>query len=352
MEGDARRLGTIAEVDQSSHGQHKERYNSIDVAKFLMAIVVVAIHTGPLYGCDIPLFNNIYSFFTKSAVPFFFISSGFLLAKKMDGVGCDAQRLGILRGHLGKTVKLYLLWTMIYLPLSIYGLINTHESVKTAVFEFAIKVCFVGENYNSWILWYLLSTIYALLFVVLLRKVGLHPLVISIIGAGIYFGWQAIECSGLLGAVGSGVLPSVFVLITNIIGSGRIFTGMFYVPLGMVLASKHRSPFLGLILLLSGCLGACVFGSSARLLFVALFSAGMFVLVVTIRLKDSPIYSVFRDISTIVYFIHMYVWTAYYSLVYHQKTYGPDSFIIVSLVSIAVSAIYIWLRRSRSGAKK
>ena len=50
-----------------------EKYNQIDLFKFIMAIIVVAIHTGPLINCKNELLITIYNNITKLAVPFFFI---------------------------------------------------------------------------------------------------------------------------------------------------------------------------------------------------------------------------------------------------------------------------------------
>ena len=49
-----------------------EKYNQIDLFKFIMAIIVVAIHKGPLINCKNELLITIYNNITKLAVPFFF----------------------------------------------------------------------------------------------------------------------------------------------------------------------------------------------------------------------------------------------------------------------------------------
>ena len=63
-----------------------KKYNSIDLTKFIMSIFVVAIHIHPFENCDNQIILSIYNSLVALAVPFFFISSGFLVAAK-----CDAK---------------------------------------------------------------------------------------------------------------------------------------------------------------------------------------------------------------------------------------------------------------------
>ena len=56
---------------------HKE-YKGLDIMKFVMAIVVVAIHTRPEMSCDSVFVRQIFETIYSLAVPFFFMASGFL----------------------------------------------------------------------------------------------------------------------------------------------------------------------------------------------------------------------------------------------------------------------------------
>lgn len=59
----------------------KEKYNTIDITKFLLAIIVVLNHTVSIKNLN-PIMQEIFNILLKSVVPFFFIASGFLLGKK------------------------------------------------------------------------------------------------------------------------------------------------------------------------------------------------------------------------------------------------------------------------------
>ena len=60
-----------------------KQYNSIDLMKLIMALVVFAIHTEPLLRCENIVVLNLYKAISDVAVPFFFIASGFLVFDKV-----------------------------------------------------------------------------------------------------------------------------------------------------------------------------------------------------------------------------------------------------------------------------
>lgn len=59
---------------------------------------------------------------------------------------------------------------MVYCPLAIYYYCNNNESFLFNTADFIRGFLFVGEHYNSYALWYLLSCIYGLLFIYFLIK--------------------------------------------------------------------------------------------------------------------------------------------------------------------------------------
>ena len=70
-------------------------------------------------------------------------------------------------------------------------------------------------------------------------------------------------------------------------------------------------------------------------------SIGLFGVVESFDLEDAPIYSFVRSMSTVIYFIHMYVWSVYYKIVYGEVTYGTDCFIVTTGICLAISVIYV-----------
>ena len=61
-----------------------KQYNSIDLMKLIMALVVVAIHTEPLVRCENIVVLNLYKSNFRCCGSFlFFIASGFLVFDKV-----------------------------------------------------------------------------------------------------------------------------------------------------------------------------------------------------------------------------------------------------------------------------
>jgi surface polysaccharide O-acyltransferase-like enzyme len=133
-----------------------------------MAFAVIAIHTHPFENCENKNFLNGYNILVNLAVPFFFLASGYLLAVKMEyPYGKDLTRL---KEQLLKIIKMYLTWTLIYLPMAVYNFISSGTSFIKSVCLYIRGFVFIGQQYNSWQLWYLLSTIYALIIIGVILK--------------------------------------------------------------------------------------------------------------------------------------------------------------------------------------
>ena len=82
--------------------------------------------------------------------------------------------------------------------------------------------------------------------------------------------------------------------------------------------------------------------------FILIITAvGLFGTVANIELKDSIVYPVLRSMSTSIYFIHMYIWTIYYKIVYGKKTFGWDSFLVTSIIAVVSSYIYFVISKNQ-----
>lgn len=95
------------------------QYAAIDIAKYIGAMLVVAIHTFPFI--DISESFNLFFISTicRLAVPFFFVCSAFFLFSKMQARPKRSQ--SILMLYLRRLLILYLVWTVIYLPYTIWN---------------------------------------------------------------------------------------------------------------------------------------------------------------------------------------------------------------------------------------
>lgn len=158
--------------------------NGIDLFKFIMALCVVAIHTHPLEGVTAPFVIKLYKIVVQCAVPFFFLATGYLLACRMDWPYNSQASIQKLTVYLWKTVKLYLIWSLIYMPLAIYDYVHARFSLLKGTMLYLRGLFLLGEHYNSYILWYLLSTIYAVACIVICLRRNLSPWTILCGGGG------------------------------------------------------------------------------------------------------------------------------------------------------------------------
>jgi hypothetical protein len=123
---------------------------------------------------------------------------------------------------------------------------------------------------------------------------------------------------------------------------------MIYIPIGMVMAHKRIPNTINWFCFILGfVLNYFIDNSiiSSYLLIVTAIS--LFGIVERIELKNKPTYSKLRNMSTMIYLLHMYVWSFYYKIIYSKKTYGVDSFIVTAIISTLLSLVYVVVFKNR-----
>lgn len=123
----------------------------IDTLKFLFSLVVVWIHTGV---------GNLGGL-TPWAVPFFFLVSGFFLFGKLFSEPEREARNALIVKWWKNILRLYLLWSLIFLPFAIIGFAKDHLGPVKSIIVYLRNLVFIGENFLSWPLWYLLGMLWA-----------------------------------------------------------------------------------------------------------------------------------------------------------------------------------------------
>lgn len=329
----------------------QRKYNSIDLCKFLMAIGVVFGHTNPVPASAGNLAWVIYEHTVYLAAPIFFLSSGYFLAAKISSPSDAAHNIGITLKGLYKTAKMYLVWTIVYLPLALFAYWSEKTPVFYNIYDYFSGLVFRGEHFNSWHLWYLLSSVYAYLFVIVLFRLRLDfKKWIIPIGCVCLLSIAVTELTAY-----SGELPTVFhvarSLLSSTIATGRILYGSIFIPAGFLMARKNLSKHTCLFLFAGCCLGNYFIENSAvSTLLMHVSAIALFGFVLHADLKDHRIYIVLRKLSTNIYLIHMYIWTFYYSLVYKNIHYGWDSFIVTAIISVTVSILQLHLSKKKKAA--
>lgn len=320
-------------------------FSNIDFVKFFMAIFVIAIHTNLIENCNNVAINRLFYSTVSLAVPFFFMSSGFLLGNKIiQGTDGSTANLQVLRKHILKIVKLYVIWSIVYMPLAIYYFIHNNIPLMSAFYSYFRGFFLIGENYNSWILWYLLSTIYALIGIYILLKKNINIKTIFLIGIFMSFFGFLLDYISTINS-NSNLLNTISKIIKCTIRDGRLTNGFLYIYFGFF-ASKFKISFKTSLCIFLICFVLSLFfddGIIFKILRI-FYATSFFVLVLNWNLKLSLNYLLLRTLSTVMYFIHLYIWTGYYFIIYGHKNGGLDSFIVVTLISVLVGIIYYYVK--------
>lgn len=126
----------------------KKQYAAIDITKYVSALLVVCIHTYPLIDISETLNTYFLQTVCRIAVPFFFMISGFFLFRKINGTQQDNE---VLKKYLWRLLKLYLIWTVIYLPYTIYNYLQADTGIL-GIASYLRDFILNGSYYHLWFL--------------------------------------------------------------------------------------------------------------------------------------------------------------------------------------------------------
>lgn len=307
-----------------------------DIMKFIFSFFVIALHTLyliPNYFQDIRILIVIFHL----AVPVFFIISGYLLFRKIE-IPLNKKGEEIIFKYLKHILFLYLLWTLIYLPINIYGAVIEGVSVFD-FFKYTIrKLLFVGESYYSWNLWYLHGLLLAVIMVYTLLKCKIKPKYIVVFGIVIFgFGILLDQILGNTQFINS--LPIFVKKLLNLyqwlferVRNG-IFKGFPYVAIGMLVA--HRKTKISwkysFLLFVTG----MIFYYCNIQFGLLIYATGFFLCLLCIPIKSCKKAEYFRKSSLLIYLLHMIFVFLYVEIIKDGNVYQPiHLFLFVSICCI------------------
>ena len=222
-------------------------YKNLDILKYISSILIIILHLRPFLNFSNELdlaFNNII---TRICVPIFFIITGYFVAKK------EKNNPNYIKDYIRKTIPLYLIWSLIYIPIIIATVIQYLPAISNYISQFnlplyyliplliiAIPIAIImtllytGTYYH---LWYFPAIICSLLVLKKWKQKNNIKCLLLISFLLLLFG--ATETY-------YGVLPlSIKELLSyyyNIFFTTRsfLFFGLFYVVLGYYMGSKEN----------------------------------------------------------------------------------------------------------------
>lgn len=121
----------------------KKTYAGIDLFRLIAAFLIVAIHTSPLASWSRTADFILTRVIARTAVPFFFTTSGFFLISKY---GDSADRLKVF---LKRTAVIYAAAILLYIPINIY---NGYFAADNLLPELIKDLVFDGTFYHLWYL--------------------------------------------------------------------------------------------------------------------------------------------------------------------------------------------------------
>lgn len=336
-----------------NNSKKDKKYNSIDLTKFLMSFLIIAIHTDPLITYNTNANYILVNIIARLAVPFFFITSGFFFSKYNEWYS--------QKHYLKRILKLYISWLLIYLPFDLYSLYeNGNSSFKNIIIY--MRECLFNNTPVAWQLWYLPSLIVSLIFLCYLCHKGISYKKIYIISIIFY----------LFGLMGNSYyvifvkIPFIrhilyYYLKVFVTTRNGLFFGLAFVTIGFIFAKDNKIRnkqminfflFFSVLALffevtmLKKVFGPLVFNDT--LLFLIPISYLFFYKIINIDLTDSNIYIYFKKLSTLIFCSHMLFRKIYYLLLNMMLIKEDNSllrFFFVSIFSLIFSLVIIKLEK-------
>lgn len=295
----------------------RKNYYALDIAKFLSAFLVVCIHTGPLL--DVSDTGNfiLVQIIARLAVPFFFVTSGFLFFKKIDfdKTWDDEENIAYLKRYLWRLAKIYIVWTILYLPFTYLSMrgqggVNLHN-----ILLYVRDFFFAGSFYHLWFLPALLVAVpivYACLFQLGFSKTMVVGTILYVIGMAMNVYGTFLDQLP--------VIQMIYRMYTYLFVTARngLFFGVMFIALG-ALFSQYRfylkrwqevtGVLVSLALLFAECflLRESGFMQSLTSMYLMLIPCMYFLFprLLQIHLSEHSVYRTIRVLSLLIYVMHI-----------------------------------------------
>lgn len=122
-----------------------------------MAFAVIAIHAPEYLWPEEREHSFLVEWIIRLAVPYFFICSGFLVAKKLSAIESIKAKRNYLRSRACRLFMIWGCWTAVYIPLTFWGLFKNKGSFSEVFATFFKDIFLTGHSIYSQQLWFVYS---------------------------------------------------------------------------------------------------------------------------------------------------------------------------------------------------
>lgn len=325
---------------------YNSRSGSIDIAKAFFALCVIGIHTNLARHFDHYGFGMLLDRLFDLAVPFFFITSGFYLGKRMRQMNWVDTRTFLL-GKEKHFIKIYIYSLIGYLPLSVCGMIREREGVIYSIIKYIYNIITSGINFYSWHMWYLhamclaLAIFYLLRFSLVLRvqKIVCISILVYFTGIVLYATQNSIAISELYFKVFRNTRNGLF------LGFPMLLVGVGCSTIDFTKMRKHMFEmlFCSILFLICNNLNLPEFVCLSLRLPTA---ASVFCLIYCLNIKSTSLSNYCGRVSEWIFYIHMY-FVAFVELLWKESCPYIIEYLIVSGLAFAAASLLIYFRSAR-----
>ena len=317
-----------------------------DYSKFILAIMVVAIHTRFLPKLLYP--------WLRLAVPLFFIMTGYFLFQKTAALNSPAEKNKRMLSFVERNLKLYFFWFLLLLPFVLYAKKWFYHGVVLGLAYFLRDLLFNGTFKASWYI--MASVLAALLIYFLSRKIsnkalliltGCIYLVVCVWSSYSFLFDETETVKGFMGAYETifAVPYNSFPVALFWIACGKCYADNDF---GNLLSTRNKIIAVIIFSVLLYAEWRVVYTYSGSLnndcyIMLAPLSMLVFSCLKNIEISSSQRALVLRKCSTIIYAMHGTV-AGVLQTISEWFELGNDIVIFFSTILICISACYIILK--------
>lgn len=136
---------------------HTITHGGIDIAKLIMSFAVIAIHAPEYLWPNERSYPWVIDWFIRLAVPFFFITSGFLTQERLDNMANRDSCRAYLQKRAYKLIRIWIMWLFIYMPLALWNMSGITNSIGQQLLYYIKDLLLTGRSTYAQPLWFIYS---------------------------------------------------------------------------------------------------------------------------------------------------------------------------------------------------